>query len=204
VGCGNNSTTTSTNDSAPTALPVNQAATPSATEIPISQNPTTEKPVAPESNPPGDIPDNQVFVTYNSVPGGYKLEVPEGWARQTEGKNVKFTDKFNGVQVIVTNEPNPITAATVKAKQAIELQKTGRALQVVSVKDVQLPSGKAVLIDYTSNSEPDAVTEKQIRLENSNYLFFKNGKLVTLRLWAPKGADNVDQWQRISRSFQWS
>jgi hypothetical protein len=22
-------------------------------------------------------------------------------------------------------------------------------------------------------------------------------------LWAPKGADNVDQWNRMSKSFQW-
>lgn len=104
----------------------------------------------------------------------------------------------------VADEPNAITAATVKNKQAVELQKSGKAVQIAKVKDVQLPSGKAVAIAYTSNSEPDAVTGKQIRLENNSYLFFRNGKLATLRLWAPQGADNVDQWQRISRSFRWS
>ena len=29
----------------------------------------------------GDIPDNQVFVTFTSPTGGYQLQVPEGWAR---------------------------------------------------------------------------------------------------------------------------
>ena len=41
-----------------------------------------ETPVAPEKNPPGDIPDTQVFVEYRSAGGGYQLEVPEGWARR--------------------------------------------------------------------------------------------------------------------------
>lgn len=160
VGCSTHSATTSTNDSVPTAQPVNRVTTPSVTGTPISQKSTTEKPIAPENNPPGDIPDNQAFITYNSLPGSYKLEVPEGWARQTEGKNVNFTDKLDGVQVTVTDEHNSITAATVKTKQVAELQKSGRAVEVVNVKDIQLPSGKAVLIEYTSNSEPNAVTGK--------------------------------------------
>ena len=34
-------------------------------------------------------------------------------------------------------------------------------------------------------------------------LFWKDGKLATLRLYAPYGADNVDQWRLMSRSFRW-
>lgn len=203
AGCTTNNTATRTNDNPQTsALPVNNTTTPAAPNT-VSQKPTTEKPVAPEKNPPGDIPDNQAFVVYNSSLGGYKLEVPEGWARQANAKNVSFTDKLNGLEVVVTDQAQPLTAATVKAKQAVALEKAGRAVQIVNVKDVQLPSGKAVLVEYTSNSQPDAVTGKQIRLENNSYLFFKNGKLATLTLYAPQGADNVDQWQRISQSFRW-
>jgi len=163
----------------------------------------SEQPVAPEKNPPGDIPDTQVFVTYRSSSGGYQLKVPEGWARRTNGKNVSFIDKLDGVEITITDETTAPTAATAKTKQVAELEKSGRAVKVVNVKDIQLPGGLAALINYTSNSNPDSVTGKQIRLENSNYLFFKQGKLATLRLWAPQGADNVDQWQLISRSFRW-
>lgn len=163
----------------------------------------SEQPVAPEKNPPGDIPDTQVFVTYRSPSGGYQLKVPEGWARRTKGNNVSFSDKLDGVEITVMDETTAPTAATAKTKQVAELKKSGRAVKVVNVKDIQLPGGLAVLINYTSNSNPDSVTGKQIRLENSNYLFFKQGKLATLRLWAPQGADNVDQWQLISRSFRW-
>ncbi len=163
----------------------------------------SEQPAAPEKNPPGDIPDTQAFVTYSSTSGGYKLEVPEGWARRTNDKNVSFIDKLDGVKVTLTSETTAPTARSSKTKQVAELEKAGRAVKVVNVKDVQLPSGPAVLVKYTSNSEPDPVTGKQVRLENNSYLFFKNGKLATLRLWAPIGADNLDQWQRMSRSFRW-
>jgi len=183
-----------------TASPVS-----SSTQISLNNEKlvVSESPTAPEKNPPGDIPDTQAFVTYTSQSGGYQLEVPEGWARQLKGSNVSFTDKFNGVQVTVTNAIAAPTAKTTKTKQIVELEKSGRAVKVVKVKDVQLPSGKALLISYTSNSEPNEVTGKQIRLENNSYLFFKNGKLATLRLFAPQGADNADQWQRMSHSFKW-
>jgi len=61
----------------------------------------------------------------------------------------------------------------------------------------------ALLVAYNVNSEPNAVTGKQVRLEANRYYFFKNGKLATLVLTAPLGANNVDQWQRISQSFGW-
>ncbi len=166
-------------------------------------SPSSEKPVAPEKNPPGDIPDTQVFVTYSSTARGYKLEVPEGWARRTNDQNVSFSEKLDGVKVEISPEATAPTAATVKTKQVAKLEKSDRAVKVVDVKDVLLPGGSSVLVQYASNSAPEPVTGKQVRLENNSYIFFKHGKLATLRLWAPQGADNVDQWQRISRSFRW-
>jgi hypothetical protein len=68
---------------------------------------------------------------------------------------------------------------------------------------VRLPGGSAVLLTSTSESQPDAVTGKSVRLENNTYLFFRHDKQAALRLWAPLGADNVDQWRRIARSFRW-
>jgi hypothetical protein len=80
---------------------------------------------------------------------------------------------------------------------------SARAVEIGNVTQVQLPGGQAVLVEYTSNSDPNAVTGKQVRLENNAYLYFKGGKLATLTLWAPLGADNVDQWKRMSDSFRW-
>ena len=60
-----------------------------------------------------------------------------------------------------------------------------------------------VRIRYSSNSEPNAVTNKRIRLDNETIVFFNNGKEAALTLWAPQGADNADQWNRMSGSFRW-
>ena len=52
---------------------------------------------------------------------------------------------------------------------------------------MKLPAGNAVRISYGSNSEPNPVTNKAIRLENDRYYFWKDGKLVSLDLSAPCG-----------------
>jgi hypothetical protein len=181
-----------------TAAPASSAGSASAAAAAIP----TEQPLAPETSPAGDIPDNQVFVAYASPTGGYQLQVPEGWARTDQGTDVRFVSKLDGVQVAVTNASSVPTAATLQANPAL-VQGFGRAVQVIKVQDVQLPAGPAVLVDFASNSDPDPVTGKQVRLENNTYLIAKNGKLATLTLWAPQGADNVDQWQQMAQSFTW-
>src|ERR1700694_1990294 len=61
---------------APSAQPSPALAAPSTQPSAVP----TENPLAPEASPLGDIPDNQVFVTFASSTGGYQLQVPEGWA----------------------------------------------------------------------------------------------------------------------------
>ena len=161
-----------------------------------------EQPVAPEANPPGDIPDSQVFITYAS-PLGFSLQVPEGWARSDRADGARFADKYDGVDVSLTTVSGAPTVKTVQQSEAPELVRTGHAVKIVSVKSVKLPAGDGVVIAYTSNSAPNAVTNKQIRLENNRYFYFSAGRLVTLDLSAPAGADNVDQWKLMSESFHW-
>lgn len=184
-----------------------------ATSIPVSTQPvstsgpaSTEQPV-PVSNGTqvsgSDIPDTQVFVAYTSSQGKFQLVTPEGWAQSVSGTNVRFVNNLDALQVALTSAAVQPTASSARADQAVMLQQTGRAVRDVQVKDVHLASGMAVLITYTSNSDPNAVTGKQVRLENNRYLFFNNGKLATLTLSAPVGADNVDQWLRIANSFKW-
>jgi hypothetical protein len=164
---------------------------------------SVEKPVAPEKNPPGDIPDSQVFVKYTSLRGGYELDVPEGWARRTRGGDVIFASKLDGLSVTITDEGKMPDAQSVRKNQVKQLEKTGRAVVIKSIKDIKFKSGPAVRVAYESNSEPNPVTNKQVRLENNIYVYYRNGKMAELRLWAPVGADNVDQWNRISHSFRW-
>ncbi|GAC1374932.1 MAG: lipoprotein [Ktedonobacteraceae bacterium] len=151
----------------------------------------------------GDIPDTQAFVTYRSAQGGYQLEVPEGWARTVTGPNVGFSDKFNAVAVEISQVAAAPTVESVRANEAVTLQKTGNVVRDIKVQSVQINNIPIVMLAYTANSDPNAVTGKQIRLENNRYLFFQNGKLATLTLSAALGADNVDQWLRMARSFKW-
>src|SRR3979490_163980 len=60
--------------------------------------PAAEQPLKPEKNPPGDIPDNQVFIDYSS-PLGFALKVPEGWARQDLPDGAAFADKYGRITV---------------------------------------------------------------------------------------------------------
>src|ERR1700757_4446015 len=53
----------------------------------------------PESNPAGDIPDNQAFVPFTPPGGLFTVSVPEGWARTTEGAATIFSDKLNTVRI---------------------------------------------------------------------------------------------------------
>lgn len=165
----------------------------------------TETAVAPEVNPPGDIPDSQQFVSYSNSAGGYKLDIPEGWARTENGGSASFVSKFDGVKVDIAPSAPPAapTATSVRANEAKAIQTSGKAVTITNVSDVSLPGGKAVVVKYTSNSETNPVTNKQVRLENETYVFSKNGKEAMLTVWAPQGADNVDQWQRMAKSFRW-
>src|SRR6476646_4485658 len=62
-----------------------------------------EKAVPEEKNPPGDIPDTQVFIDYAS-PEGFTLKVPEGWARTDRPEGTSFVDKLDGVVVSLAPE----------------------------------------------------------------------------------------------------
>jgi hypothetical protein len=161
-----------------------------------------QAPLPPEKNPPGDIPDTQVFVLHQS-PLGFTLKVPEGWARRVTADGVSFTSAYDGVAVSVSSAPAAPTVASVRREQAVALRRLPSAVRIAKISEVRLPAGRAVLISYSSNSEPNPVTGKAIRLENEQYLLWKNGRLATLTLYAPYGSDNVDQWRLMSRSFRW-
>lgn len=194
VACGSASTptTTQSNPSTPSSS-TNQSSS------------TKEKPVVPETHPVGDIPDSQAFISYKSSQNGYHLVVPEGWARSTKGNMVQFVSKLDGVSVTsLTPFSSNLSADLVKTNWIPQLQKQERAVKVKSVTEVQLPSGKAIRVVYSSNSDPNSVTGKQVRLEDSAYLYQNNNKLEVLKLWAPYGADNVDQWKKMSDSFGWN
>lgn len=167
--------------------------------IAVSTVSAAEAPVAAEKNPPGDIPDSQVFITYNA-PTGFSMKVPEGWARTDTANGATFSDKYNLINVSAATAGKPPTVAGVEANEAKTLKASGHAVRIASIKKEKLDGGPGIVISYSDNSAPNTVTNKKIRLEHNRYLIFKNGTLVTLDMGAPYGADNVDQWALMSKS----
>ncbi len=202
AGCGATTTPSApVSDTHPTpAAAVPPVSAPAAVEAPIA---AVETAVEPEKNPPGDMPDSQVFVAYTSPTDGVTLQIPEGWARTEVPGGAQWIDKFDGVKVVAAPANAAPTAATAASTLVPALQGSGHAVEIGAVSAVTLPGGSAVRIDYHANSEPNAVTDKKVRLEASNYYYFHDGKLLTLTVWAPAGADNVDQWDLMSKSLRW-
>jgi hypothetical protein len=170
-----------------------------AAEKPI---PAAERPLAPEHNPPGDIPDDQVFIDYSS-PLGFSLKVPEGWARRDLPNGAVFSDKYGGVAITEDAAAAAPDKNSAKTTLVLQIEANARAVVITRIDEVKLPAGSTVRISYGSNSDPNPVTNKAIRLENDGYYFWKDGKLVSLALSAPAGADNVDQWTLMANSFRW-
>jgi hypothetical protein len=130
------------------------------------------------------------------------MKVPEGWSRTDRASGAVFADKYNTISVSVSAAPTAPTVATITNGDAKSLAASGRAVVVGSIKAIKLDGGQAIRVDYTANSEPNAVTNKQIRLEEVRFYLFGNGRVVTLDMSAPKGADNVDQWNLMANSLR--
>ena len=173
------------------------ASTPGATATP-------PVPVATESNPPGDIPDNQAFVAYVSTTGGFTVKVPEGWARTTSGTTVVFTDKLNSVRVEESTSASAPTVASATSADVAALKAAQPQFQLKAVTTFTRPGGTGVLITYLTDSAPDPVTNKVVRDAVERYVFWKSGRLVVLSLVGPVNADNVDPWRKVTESFGWT
>jgi hypothetical protein len=165
-----------------------------------SSSPTQQ---AAESNPPGDIPDNQAFVLYTAADHSFTMKYPEGWARTDLGANVVFTDKFNNITVAPHNgfyRPSEDYARTVEVPE-IASSTAGFAPGIIST--VQLPAGPVVLITYQGDSPPSPVTGKSIKQDVQRYEFANAGRGVVVTLSAPAGSDTADPWRVITDSFTW-
>jgi hypothetical protein len=147
----------------------------------------------------GDIPDNQVFLVFRNHRGAYSMKYPEGWAQQGTGTRVTFRDKNNIVRVVVGTGGAP-TPASVRA----EMRRL-RRVQIRSAPQAMTVAGSpAVKVVYSTESEPNPVTGKRVRLVADRYYLWKNGRRAVIDLGTPEGVDNVDAYRLMIESFRWS
>ena len=180
------------------------AAQPTATGAPPSApSQAAPTPFATESNPPGDIPDNQVYVRYTPPGARFSVKIPEGWARSVTGSTVTFTDKLNSIRITTTGAATAPTPATARSSELPTIAAQAPTFSLDKVSTVSRPAGPAVLITYTRDSAPDPVTNKVVRQAVERYEFWRAGTEVVLSLAGPVGADNVDPWRTVTDSLRW-
>lgn len=167
-----------------------------------SKNASKVNPNASESNPPGDIPDSQVFVPYKPVAGGWTVKVPEGWAQSPANGSVVFSDKLNSITLTASTSAKAPTAASVT--QAVQQEYAKRpGFAGLKTDTVARKGGQAIHAAFRANSLPDAVTGKAYKDDIERYVYFKSGKEIDITVAGTQGSDNVDPWRVVTDSFQW-
>jgi hypothetical protein len=202
AGCGSASIPGSRSPSVPTSTSASGAASASrSTSTSTSSSASGVNPNAPESLPPGDIPDTTAYVAY-AVPGaGYTVSTPEGWARTSAGAAVSFTDKLNAVRISAAPAHGPVTVASVRRSVLPRLAASVKGYKLQSVSSVRRTAGPAVRTVYLGYSARDPVTNKFGVLAFERYDFLHHGRVVTLLLSSPIGSDNVDPWKKVTDSL---
>jgi hypothetical protein len=172
--------------------------------VPAGTQPAGAPPAAAvtESAPPGDIPDNTVFIPYQFTAGNLEVKVPQGWARTGAAGSVSFTDKLNTITLTTIKAAAP-TPASAQATEVPRLRGSLRNFVLTSVSVVTRPAGAGVLIKYDAASQPDPVTGKVYTDEIERYEFYRGGVVAIVTLSGPQGADNVDPWRTVTDSFRW-
>ncbi|WOX15994.1 hypothetical protein [Streptomyces sp. N50] len=162
-------------------------------------------PAPTESNPPGDIPDNQVYVTYRPAGGftSFTVKVPEGWARTGQGTTTVFTDKLNTVRVTTATASAAPTVDSVTNTVVPQLKAQVTKFAEPKTTEVTRHAGRVVRLTYRGDSAKDPVTGKVVRDAFERYAFYRQGHEVDLTLSGPVNADNVDPWRIVSDSFAW-
>lgn len=149
----------------------------------------------------GDIPDNQVFLTFRDAAAGYAIKYPAGWAQRGSGRLVTFRDKNNVVRIAVTGG-GAVTPARVIADLK-RLTASTPSLRFSSPTAVNLNGRPAVKVVYTTTSAPNAVTGKRVTLTVDRYEVPGTGKQAVIDLGTPRGVDNVDAYRLMIESFRW-
>jgi hypothetical protein len=143
----------------------------------------------------GDIPDNQVFVSYTGK--SFSMKFPEGWTQSGTGDNVTFRDKNNIVRIVIVPGSAPTTASVTKEIASLKgAQATGTPTVL------KLGGMPAVKVTYRTTGAPNPVTGKRLTLTVDRYEVAKNGRRAIVDLGSPVGVDNVDAYRLMIESLR--
>jgi hypothetical protein len=149
----------------------------------------------------GDIPDNQVFLVFSDKAGGFAIKYPEGWTQSGSGRQVTFRDKNNLVRVLIGSGAAPTPTSV--AAQLNALKQADPTLAFRPPQTVTIGSSPVVKAVYTTESAPNPVTGKRVKLIVDRYELAHAGRVATVDLGTPVGVDNVDAYRMMIESFRW-
>ena len=200
AGCGSGGHSAAASSTGATTPPTHPAVTTHATTTtaPTSTGPGALQAEA-NSAAAGDIPDNQVFLVFTNHAAGYSMKYPEGWAQQGSGGQVTFRDKNNIVRIVVGRGAPP-TQASVRT----DVARLATAKVESPAKQMTISGRPAFKVVYSTESAPNAVTGKRVKLIVDRYYLWKGGRRVVVDLGTPQGVDNVDAYRLMIESFRWS
>ena len=196
AGCGASKRTTAsgTTTAATTAA---KAATTATTSSSSAGGPGALQAEA-NSAAAGDIPDDQVFLAFSNRAAGYSMKYPEGWAQQGAGDRITFRDKNNIVRIVVGAGAAP-SHASVQA----DVAHLGNAQIQAGAQQMTISGKPAFKVVYSTESAPNAVTGKRVKLVVDRYYLWKGGRRAVVDLGTPEGVDNVDAYRLMIESFRW-
>jgi hypothetical protein len=167
-------------------------------------------PTGPTSKAPGGatgfnpklnkIPDNQEYESFDNASEGYAVDHPKGWAIKGEGDDVTWESGKNSERVVVARTRRQSARDVKRAlrdNKSIKILLDPRAVSFGSLRPI-----KAVFQQVGATNEQGAA----IKVIVDQYKFYRGGKVATLDL-VTTGAvrrDNLDDWDRIARSFRWN
>jgi hypothetical protein len=150
----------------------------------------------------GDIPDNQVFLTFHDAAAGYSIKFPEGWAQRGAASPVTFQDKNNLVRVTVA-QGGAVSVATATA-ELNGLRRRTPSLRFDAPVQTTVGGKQVVKAVYSTESAPNPVTGKRVKLVVDRYYVPGAGKHAIVDLGTPEGVDNVDAYRLMIESFRWT
>ena len=124
----------------------------------------------------GDIPDNQVFLTFNNTADGWSMKYPggldpDGLARERHLLATRTTS-FTCWSAAARPRPSASVAAQLQA-----LKSSRPSLTFTAPTALTLPSGAAVKATYTTRSAPNPVTGKRVTLIVDRYALCTTGRV---------------------------
>lgn len=158
----------------------------------------------------GDIPDNQVFLTYRDAATGYQITYPEGWAIARRGTITTIQDKNNLIRIDATSAAAPSTQSIAADMQQLRsseptLTSTPADASPSCQNGSKHPKvARATFhVVYHTQSAPSPVTGKRATLDVDRYYYPHAGTVAVVDFGTPRGVDNVDAYCQMAASFRW-